>query len=553
MLFLLLACRDLPVDTSLSTDTDTDTDTGCTRSVQVWSDQDGDGWGTGEPVDVCFQEEGQALQSGDCDDDDPDSFPGAPEIPLDAVDQDCDGVDSRDGDGDGEDVDTDCDDADPARSTLFDEICDTEVDENCDGVVDEDCQYFGGVASTEAVLRIEGKRTGEWANLSRTGYQVFYAGTPSQNGPAMLGVWGETYSGDTVHIFEVDAATEGVVDLSDAYVSLAGYDEFLDTRSVSFWSRGGVSGLVAQTESRTWFFEEPFGSLSTDDAVNPTGAYSSESISASFSYREGSEYPSMIAMSNKDVRAFDLGEMETYPDALFWSASFDSPTSPAWVSANDWNGDGYGDILMAVAADSSTELKYAGDGTLYYETGPLVEAAIGVVDLNGIGSWQSGMGPSDAPIETYPGNETFHKDLNSDGYPELILTQKRDGVTTVYVWYSLTDLDLSGPDLLLFTNETKAFGDMNGDGNLDLATGGKTTVDLLLGPLGTGVVDVAEEAQGHLVVSEDEVMWSDVVFVDDIDGDGCDELLVGDPNYQTEPDLFGPGAAFLYLGALGSP
>jgi hypothetical protein len=546
MLFLLLACRDLPVDTSLSTDTDT----GCTRSVQVWSDQDGDGWGTGEPVDVCFQEEGQALQSGDCDDDDPDSFPGAPEVPLDAVDQDCDGVDSRDGDGDGEDVDTDCDDADQARSTLFDEICDTGVDENCDGVVDEDCQYFGGIASTEPVFRIEGKRTSEWANLSRTGYKVYYAGAPTDTGQALFGVWGETYSGETVHLFSADQFVGGaVLDLDDAYISLSSYDEFYDTVDLLWWEYGDVRGLFAESTAATWFFEDGEGSLNTDYATNPQGVYSTNSATGPLRLRESSNYPSSLSRHSKAVQAFDLGE-ETRVDALYWSVDFERPDSPIWVVSDDWTGDGFDDVIIATTNDYLSP--YDSGGAVYYEPGPIDDGAFLASDLSQISSWVGDLGPEIAPAR-YAGEEKFTEDINGDGYPDLIMVQNSSDLDVIYVWYSLTDLDLSAPDLLLFTNETKAFGDMNGDGNLDLATGGKTTVDLLLGPLGTGVVDVAEEAQGHLVVSEDEVMWSDVVFIDDIDGDGCDELLVGDPNYQTEPDLFGPGAAFLYLGAVGSP
>ena len=52
-------------------------------------DQDGDG------LSAC---------QGDCDDDDADTYPGAPEVPGDGIDQDCDGndlVDDADDDGDG--------------------------------------------------------------------------------------------------------------------------------------------------------------------------------------------------------------------------------------------------------------------------------------------------------------------------------------------------------------------------------------------------------------------------------------------------------------------
>ncbi len=55
-------------------------------------DRDGDGFGS-ERVVACEEPEGAVLDGGDCDDDDASTFPGADEIPDDAIDQDCDGAD----------------------------------------------------------------------------------------------------------------------------------------------------------------------------------------------------------------------------------------------------------------------------------------------------------------------------------------------------------------------------------------------------------------------------------------------------------------------------
>jgi len=80
-------------------------------------------------------------EPGDCDDTDPNAFPGAAEVPYDGVDQDCDGADLTDVDGDGYDGENagglDCDDADadihPGRVDL-----DDDIDNDCDGDIDED-------------------------------------------------------------------------------------------------------------------------------------------------------------------------------------------------------------------------------------------------------------------------------------------------------------------------------------------------------------------------------------------------------------------------------
>ena len=61
-----------------------------------YADADGDGWGNpNEVVPACDPDLTLVRQPGDCDDRDPDRFPGAEERSCDGIDQDCDG---RDGD-----------------------------------------------------------------------------------------------------------------------------------------------------------------------------------------------------------------------------------------------------------------------------------------------------------------------------------------------------------------------------------------------------------------------------------------------------------------------
>jgi hypothetical protein len=129
-------------------------DTACADAVW-FTDADGDGFGdpNGELV-ACEAPDGAVAQADDCADDDPDVYPGAPEVAGDGVDQDCSGEDGvqcyADDDGDGFGggaasvadgdcpegevaADGDCDDADPASYPGADELPDDGVDQDCTG------------------------------------------------------------------------------------------------------------------------------------------------------------------------------------------------------------------------------------------------------------------------------------------------------------------------------------------------------------------------------------------------------------------------------------
>jgi hypothetical protein len=145
-------------------DGDVDEDDAVDAST-FYADADGDGYGdAGSTTTACSLPSGYAVSPADCDDADPDIYPGSDEY-CDGFDNDCDGdvdeddaVDAPgwylDGDGDGYGDDSsvtvacsapsdtvasggDCDDGNPDINPGEDEVCDGD-DNDCDGTVDED-------------------------------------------------------------------------------------------------------------------------------------------------------------------------------------------------------------------------------------------------------------------------------------------------------------------------------------------------------------------------------------------------------------------------------
>ena len=113
--------------------------------LEDWLDNDCDG--VADEGTQRYDDDGDGVSdyAGDCDDADPELYPGAEEIAYDGVDQDCDGVDLVDVDEDGyigaEAGGDDCDDSQAGINPGATEWA-NDIDDDCDGTADEETDRF---------------------------------------------------------------------------------------------------------------------------------------------------------------------------------------------------------------------------------------------------------------------------------------------------------------------------------------------------------------------------------------------------------------------------
>ena len=529
---------------------------------------------------------------GDCDDSNPGIHPDAEEI-CDGIDQNCDEIldentDCYDDDGDGfSENEGDCDDVDPSISPSQTEVPGNGVDENCDysdlstiSLSDSDAQYSGIVGYWHS-----GLSAASCGDHNNDGFSdvIFCApndATEYQDDP-------DGTLPNPGHCYIFNGPTTGTWNNDDASAILVG-EEVNDNAGFSVSTAGDINqdgfddilvGAWASDEEYTLGGRAyiVFGPLSGEtELANADVVFTAESTDAFSGYsvaslpQGDSDPPATVVGAPRPVVTKPVpGRVYVYwvpqvgvnplseSDVVLTGEHGLDRAGESVASAGDVNGDGAVDLLVG-APENDTNGDNAGRVYLFYEIiGPTV--SMGDADAIFTGEQQGdfagisvagagdvdGDGNDDILIGAYLNSDAGERSgkvylLNGPQNGEVVLDESD------FAFVPESHHEMAGYSV-------SSGGDYNGDGYSDFAIGvpgdmywqshfGKVYV--FLGP----IEDSMEPMDADIVFSgEHHVDWAGIVdFVDDTNGDGYDDLLIGAP-YNSQNGIEA-GKTYLVLG-----
>jgi hypothetical protein len=551
--------------------------------VGWFADDDGDGYG--DPSAPwgglsCADPGGKSVNDGDCDDSDPARFPGAKETWYDGVDQDCDAHSDYDADLDEFDAEpwgSDCNDLDDAAYLGAAEQCATGADEDCDGVVD-DCSVlawvYGDAGGDEAGISVAapGDVTGDGTPDVLVGAQrhgttgaVYLLEGPVDETSAAIGGSGQTLDGITT-LDWTGCSVAGAGDVngdgtSDFLVGALGVDDGGGDAGAAYLFYGPAKGATNVAAADLVVNGEAANDLA-GWSVGGGGDYTDDGVvdllvGAVGRATTGADGGAVYVVSGETTGTLDL----VFSDARIFGTDGGDWAGHAVANAGDVDGDGIDDVLLGAPYADGAE-SYSGAAYLF--EGPLAGSLVGS-DANTIF-----LGSTTGDLAGFA--VASAGDVDGDGRPDLLVGAPEDdthgaasGVAGLFVDAPEGSLDLASADARIEgtapgDNAGSALagrGSFDGDGHADVVVAApyddSTESDAggiyaFLGPLsGTRTFDDADAfAWGP---AADARYGASVAVLDDSNGDGGDDLLVGVPSEDTTGTDAGAVHVLSFAGA----